>query len=207
MLQYYVETSVQYFCLKAEWKYSYVFEMADCSCSNFHSNWARFEVVELISMETGDQTNFFPLLHDGNAAFFFKEVLLTENINKNRRNFFIIHSLFNSRDLWLNYIFGLFLLSFSFGNSMSSTKSADNSHLILVFIFCYFNCFQHFHFVLSIQPISWFYLYCGCSQFVHSGEITIEMFNQIINWGFCHWVCTVSDSESSIENVDVTHSV
>lgn len=142
--------------MTAELKSDYVFKMTDCSSSHFLGNRARLQIVQLIPMETWNQADLFPCLHDLYTRFALKEVFFTKYVDKSRRYFIFKNCLLDCGYLALNYVLCLLGLGLSFRNGVGSAKCADYCQFIFVFWLCDLNGLQHFHLVLGIQTVSRF---------------------------------------------------
>ena len=77
----------------------YVFQVADSSCANLCSDSSWLKVVQFISVETWNETNFFAFLHDFGTGLLLKEVPFTEYIDENRWYLFVLDGLLDGRDL------------------------------------------------------------------------------------------------------------
>lgn len=77
----------------------YILEMADSTSSYLSPYRSRFKIIQLIAMETWNQSYFLALLHYLDAGFGFEEIFLAENINELRVYFFGLHCFMDRRDL------------------------------------------------------------------------------------------------------------
>lgn len=137
-------------------------------------------------MKAGNESYFLALQHDLGAGLSLEEPFLTKDIDKDWRYFSLVHRLLDSWDLALDYILRLLSLSLALGDGMSSTEGAHDRQLVLVFFLLHFDRFQHLDLVVSIEPVSRFYLHSGCAKFAHPAQILIQLGSQFLHCSLRH---------------------
>lgn len=93
-------------------------------------------------------------MHYTRAAFSLEEFALAEDIYELGIDLSALHCCFYCWDLILNYVYCLFFLSLAPWNRMRSTESGNHIDSSLHPFPDYFNCLQHLHLSLSVEPIA-----------------------------------------------------